>query len=577
MTGEVGPAFRAAVTRAIELGAHRPGAAVGAALIGAVAAIRWVFPASTRAVVIDEWAYLKATRGLGRASVFGPDPTAVAPDLIPVILSAAIARLVGNELAWLRTASAVSFVAMGVLAYLIAVELGAGRRWAVACGIAAVVNPVAMPLAVTGMSDLPGAALLWAACLLGLKYFERPSTASLLGCCLLSVAAASTRPPGAIPVTVLTVLALFGVTAARRYRAGVFAGVTTLAAVGIGIAAYSGGTSSTVHYLKEAIDAPWGVWAKMMLLYPLQVGLYIALAAIPISAGVVAANRGRRRLRGAALLGGVVGMVGAALSKPGVLEFPYMAWGSVAAPNGIGGGDRQQLPSALLVLISILVGSSLGVLIASVFDRGDAEAAGWSRPVRGLASAIRHPTPRTFVAGVVVLLLGVGAVMGFAFDDGRTGYDRYLIPLFGPGIALASSKISGRKIHLPALAATSLVVAGAVVVGVQDWYAHRRATWSELEALKSNGVPATKIDGGFEWSAYHQPVDYAPTFDARDNVPWYIKEFAPSTDREYVLSSSVLEGYVVIGTVRWESWIRAGELYLQRRASRDRPRPLPHS
>jgi hypothetical protein len=552
-----------------ECALRRPGVGIGGVLLGAVAAILSVFPPSTRAVVIDEWAYVKAARHLGRSAVFAPDPTAVAPDLIPVGLSALAGRLVGSELAWLRAASAISFVAMGMLAYLIACELGATRRLAIACGIASVVNPIVLPLVTTGMSDLPGAAFCWGAILFGVRYFKRCRIPDAIACSVLSAAAAATRPPGIVAVAGVVALCLVGMVRRRRYAGGFLVGSLTLVAWAIAMAVYAEDSASTIHYLSRAFLAPPRIWAKMTVLYPTQVLLYIALIALPMSAGILIADRRRRSTVWGASLGGLAGFVGAVLSKPGVLRFPYMSWGSVVASNGIGGGDRPVLPALLLIAVSSVVGSSLGVLATSVLANRIRRPLDRDRVgiVRQISHRLSRPDSTTYVLVVVGCLIAVSATMGFAFEDGRTGYDRYLIPLFGPTLALVASRLTANKMSRAAFVVASVIVIGVVIVGVQDWYAHRNATWAALEALSASGVPPTEIDGGFEWSAYHQPLEYVPRFDSKSAVPWYIREFAPNTDREYVLSSSIGDRYEVIGTVRWKSWVREGTLYLQRRMS----------
>ncbi len=546
--------------------ARRPVLALSGMFTTTVVLLWTVFPPETRALVIDEWAYLKAAARMGLSAAYRPDPTAVAADLVPVTFAAVAGRLLGDELFWLRFASAASFVAMGILGYLLASRLGASSGWAAACGLVAVVNPVVMPLAVTGMSDLPASALCWAAVLLGVIYFARRSRGALAGCCVLGALSALTRPSAAVPLVALAGLTLFDKRSGRRRIVDAAAGAAGLGMVGGFLWIFSEDTVSTRHYLDFAALAPLGSWVKMATLYPLQVLLYLALVAIPISAGLFFAGSCRWRLRAGAAVGGGLAFLAGVATSPGSLRFPYMSWGSVVAANGIGGGERPPLPTWLLLAVSVLVGASLGVITAS---SGEVRRACYSRlrnDASGPVAIAVRPGPSSFVALTILGLLAAGAVMGLAFRDGRTGYDRYLIPLFGPSIALLSSRLSGpfrlNRIAVGVACGTILVT---VVVGVQEWHAQRRIAWAELEALTKSGVSATRIDGGFEWSAFHQPSNYVPRYADSRNVPWYIREFAPWTDREWVLSATRLEGYEVVETVRWEGWLRDGTLYLQRR------------
>ncbi len=546
--------------------AKRPALALSGMFSSTIALLWTVFPPETRALVIDEWAYLKAAARMGLGAAYRPDPTAVAADLVPVTFAAVAGRLLGDELFWLRFASAASFIAMGILAYLLAARLGASAGWAVACGLAAVVNPVVMPLAVTGMSDLPASALCWATVLLGVIYFSRRSRAALAGCCVLGALSALTRPTAAVPLVVVTGLTLFDKGSGRRRFVDAATGAAGLGIVGGFLWVFSEDTASTRHYLDVAALAPLVTWAKMATLYPLHVLLYLALVAIPISAGLFFAKSCRSRLRAGAVAGGVLAFMAGVATSPGSLRFPYMSWGSVVAANGIGGGDRPPLPTWLLLAVSAVVGASLGVIGASSVSVMRASSYRLRTETARRAAVAVPPGPCLFVALAILGLLAAGAVMGLAFRDGRTGYDRYLIPLFGPAIALLSSRLSGSfRLNRIAVAVACGTIVVAVVVGVQEWHAQRRVAWAELEALTRSGVPATKIDGGFEWTAFHQPPNYVPRYADSRNVPWYIREFAPSTDREWVLSATRLEGYEVVETVRWESWLREGFLYLQRR------------
>ncbi|MER3395265.1 MAG: hypothetical protein C4319_00550 [Acidimicrobiia bacterium] len=543
-----------------------PHGLVGGAVAAVTLALYSVFPPSIRAVVIDEWAYLKAAKQLASLGAYRPDPTAIAPDLVPVAISAALGKIAGHELLWLRAASAVSFVAMGVIAYFLAIEVGTPKRFAIVCGIVSAANPIAMPLAVTGMSDLPAAAFLWAAIIFGIRYLRKLSLSAALWCSVASLAAASIRPIGIVPLAVLVGYSILAIGRNKRNWTGAVVGAVAVGIFLVGVSQYAEDTVSTVHYLYEASLAPARVWAKMIVLYPTQVGLYLSLVAAPLSAGVLVGNFRKMRIVIGAVVGGAIGGFAATVTSPGTLRFPYMSWGSVIAANGVGGGDRPFLPGGLLVAISSVVGASAGVLLVAVAMRTrkakrSERLFSW-QGLRAISSR-EAVTVSLYLAVVVLCLAVVNGVMGFAFEDARTGYDRYLIPLFGPALALIAHRLSSLKNEWTVWAVACVLVVALTTIGVQDWAAQRRTAWAELESLTLSGVPATKIDGGFEWSADHQPAEYAPAFDPKSYVPWYIREFAPYTDREYVLSGSVLDGYQVVKTIRWKSWFREGKLYLQ--------------
>ncbi len=566
-----GSSLSAAIAKLADLLSGRGAAVTGAALVVAALPALAVFPPSARALVVDEWAYLKAVEHFARTGVFRPDPTAVSPDFIPIALSAGLGKLWGGELAWLRLVSVVSFILGGVILYRLATELGVRKRWATAAAMCAVANPIALPLAVTGMTDLAAAALFWGTCLAAIRYLKDPSRRLLIGFCVLSAAAASIRPIGAIPLAVFVVLAGIAPGMRRRCKEILLWGSFTLAVTLGGYTLFAQQSVSTVHYLEDALSASKWVWAKMLFLFPVHVFLYLCLVAIPVSVTLLASDARRRNMAAPVVAGAAAALLGASLTGPGLLRFPYMSWGSIFASNGIGGGDRPELPPALLIAISVAVGISSAVLVWTLLqsrDRFGEEKFSRGRfSFRETAAALEDPSAGLFIVAVVGLTLIATAAMGFAFDDIRTGYDRYQVPLLGLAMVWICGRISDRQVNLAAFGISLALVVVLVVVGIQDWRAHRNAAWSELEALSAGGVPPTKIDGGFEWSAYHQPLDYTPVFDTPEDAPWYVREFAPSLDREFVLSSSRLAGYEVIRTVRWKSWVRSGTLYLQRRTS----------
>jgi len=421
---------------------------VGGAVAAVTLALYSVFPPSIRAVVIDEWAYLKAAKQLASLGAYRPDPTAIAPDLVPVAISAALGKIAGHELLWLRAASAVSFVAMGVIAYFLAVEVGTPKRFAIVCGIVSAANPIAMPLAVTGMSDLPAAAFLWAAIIFGIRYLRKLSLSAALWCSIASLAAASIRPIGIVPLAVLVGYSILVIGRNKRNWTGAVVGAVAVGIFLVGVSEYAEDTVSTVHYLYEASLAPARVWAKMIVLYPTQVGLYLSLVAAPLSAGVLVGNFRKIRIVIGTVVGGAIGGFAATVTSPGTLRFPYMSWGSVIAANGVGGGDRPFLPGGLLVAISSVVGASAGVLLVAVAmlttkAKRSERLFSW-QGLRAIASR-EAVTASLYLAGVVLCLAVVGGVMGFAFEDARTGYDRYLIPLFGPALALIAHRLSSLK------------------------------------------------------------------------------------------------------------------------------------
>lgn len=290
------------------------------------------------------------------------------------------------------------------------------------------------------------------------------------------------------------------------------------------------------------------------------------------------------------------------LSHPGRFRFPYMSWGSIVASNGIGGGDRPPLPAWLLVGISAIVGASAAlagfVLVREIRARRVGITKGMmtveARTARGADSLFlglddpraavggsrgdgMHPVAGSFgelvwrhrvfcfVAMVAIASAVVVGVMGLAFTDERTGYDRYVLPTAAVVVCLVASGLRNAPASRVAMLAAALAMVVPAVVGIQEWKASRVSAWRSLEELVSGGVSPLEVDGGFEWTAYYNPTGYPPRYEVRgaQELPWYIREFAPAVRRTYVLDSRRIEGYEVVREIRWRGWFRDGVLYLQ--------------
>jgi hypothetical protein len=561
------------------------------AAVAALCAAWLVFPPVSRFVVIDEWAYAKSALALAEEGIFRPHPTAVAPDLVPVALAALLSKIGGDVIFWLRITSGLSLIFVAVLSAGVARELGARNAVAFAVGLLSALNPIALALAVTGMSDLPGLALLLLGCYCGIRYLKTLKTSWLAGCALASLLGASTRPPAGLPIAVVTLLGTIATLRNRRLVVSIPTGFLCGVLLALGWWIYTRQSISAEYYVEAAEGVIGRSWLKMVAVYPVQALLYLALIALPLAAGSLLANlMSRPKIRAIQLsASGLLGAALALVSAPGRFRFPYMAWGSVVAPNGIGGGDRPQLPSALLIGVSAVAAMAACVLVTELARSASARCQTRETASRQDVPASDLPDDSyrgrrlgrvggvlTWIwrhrseAFVVVLALSAAAIvgtMGLAFRDDRTGYDRYLLPALVPAACLLGARLYPGRFSWRAAGVAAAVVVTVTIVGLQDWRSHRQAAWSALEQLQASGVPVLQIDGGFEWDAYHHPSEYTPRFEARGSgdAPWYIREFAPLVDRRYVLDSRQLDGYEVVEVVEWRSWMRHGTLYLQRR------------
>ncbi len=128
-------------------------------------------------------------------------------------------------------------------------------------------------------------------------------------------------------------------------------------------------------------------------------------------------------------------------------------------------------------------------------------------------------------------------------------FDRYLLPLFFSVIVffLLNRPLFFNYKHALVIA---VIIALFSVVGTQDYLSWNRARYDAINDLVAQGVPAEKIDGGFEfsaWNFYEFTKEHPEVNNAKPYDPGWIKDYFPVIDSEYVISLSPLERYGVIG------------------------------
>jgi hypothetical protein len=130
-------------------------------------------------------------------------------------------------------------------------------------------------------------------------------------------------------------------------------------------------------------------------------------------------------------------------------------------------------------------------------------------------------------------------------------FDRYVVFLLVPAIAvLAKAAPASNRGAAPALA-TAIVLVGLYsvfsVTQTHDCLAWNRARWQALGDLTRQGVPPTKIDGGFEFNAWYGYDSAAPP------------ETAGGTWRtqgdEYVVTLGPLPSYVEVRRYPFRRWL----------------------
>jgi hypothetical protein len=190
----------------------------------------------------------------------------------------------------------------------------------------------------------------------------------------------------------------------------------------------------------------------------------------------------------------------------GLLHYPFVLGGNGAyfSPSGeyqyVLTGTRTVISSGLWRLVTPLA------IVGGLVLAGEI-AANWRRS---------DPILGTFT------LLAFVAVVGVAIGYGPL-FDRYLIPVL-PGVAGAALIVrrnapggnhrSGNVVLMERLMAPVLRLAGAacmvVIAAISimltlNAFAFDSARWHAASKSVAFGLPADRVDGGFEWNGWHSP------------------------------------------------------------------------
>jgi hypothetical protein len=282
--------------------------------------------------------------------------------------------------------------------------------------------------------------------------------------------------------------------------------------------------------------------------------------ALPAAPAVFWAARPRRWGRGAritALATALVAVLAVHDHGKGLFPGNYLAQEGAYAHAAI--GPTMLLPNwlwYLLVAIAMSSGSLLAGLIVHKARRAD-------RLVALFTLAFTLGTVGTFLLGEFI-------------------YDRYLLEIL-PGVLavalLPQSVPAQRAVEAAAPArpprtgwarrsqGIAAVAAGAVVLGVglllmTNALTVDRQLWNEASALRSEGVPAMRIDAGLDWLGYHAAggvIDRSPDLSARP-LGYFTK-----TPACYVVSESRIgdePGWTLTSVVSYHRYLITGTAHL---------------
>jgi hypothetical protein len=168
--------------------------------------------------------------------------------------------------------------------------------------------------------------------------------------------------------------------------------------------------------------------------------------------------------------------------------------------------------------------------------------------------------------------------------DTALSFDRYFLPLLPLAICLALWALREVKLNLPIAALATAGLAIFSVMGVRDFLTYQSTTWQVARDAHDAGVRYDRLDAGAAWDGEHlygHPDRTRPTLESPRDInaafvplsehdvdPGWITFYAPGIREHYVVSAEPLQGYAVVRSVAYSSWLQGDRtyIYLLRRA-----------
>jgi hypothetical protein len=507
-----------------------------------VVGVRGDFPLS------DDWAYARSVKVLVESGQFTRTEWTWVPLVTHTLLGAAFSKVFGFSFETLRLCTLV----MGWVGLMGMYTLcrQAGARHAMAAFVAALLalNPLYLNLSFTFMTEIPFAALVVWAIVFWVRGLRTNSLITLVAGATLIVAATLSRQFGIGFAAAMGAAAILG---ARRRPSRWLVGIAVPA---IAVAAYllvphllygnkrRGTVQSDIWIAKNLITG------GSFVFHILRSGTYAfattGLLLLPLAVLIPRTRHGRRPLLLAATAALAMLVLVCAVLKgwrmPGLNVINEDGVGPIVVTGAVQPGPF--LTATWWVLTAVSVSSAAYVLTAVASHL-------W-RERRNLRT--NHVLACTL--GGALLYLGLTTPWQF---------DRYLVPALPAMLIIVLLTASAGPAHQlrPGWTAVALLLAlGAFsVTGTRDYLTFNRIRWDALNALVASGVTTDRIDGGFEFNAWHNYTTFRDPIHRSAKGKWV-------RDNEYILSlADSVSGYTKIDERRCEGLLAQHQLSVFRR------------
>ncbi len=465
----------------------------------------------------DDWAYGYTVRTWLETGTYRLSDWTAASLLPQAMWGTAFCAPFGFSFTALRFSTLVLGWIGALATYGVLRETGARRPIALLGALTLFVNPLYVAMAHSYNTDVPSLATAMAALYFFSRALRTASPASLAAGIALGVVTTLNRQSG------IAVLVAFGaawlVRHGLRLRHGLLATLPAAAALLLGTlytrALEAGGPLPVLYgfqirrllgTLSSGIAHVLETYARNGTTIAVYCGLFLLPFTIPLLPGAV------RRL-GPAARRVAVAAAGLALAAGALFVLRGNALplaGNVLGSFGIGPqtipGSETHLDAAgfraagriwtLLTVLGVAGAAGLVAFLPAIVREGTASL---HTPARLRASLL--------TLHLTVLVLYTGAIAGL---DKSSWFDRYLVFFLPLGTAIlsiaAGEEGDARRPRrlLPVAFALAAAMGLASVALTHDYLAWNRARWEALRALmRDEGIPAARIDGGFEFNGWH--------------------------------------------------------------------------
>ena len=509
--------------------------------------------------VIDDWVYAISVKSIVETGRFALPMPASANFIAQAYWGALFCLPFGVSFTALRVSTFV-MGGIGVVAfYLLFRELRAERRVAIAGALTLAVNPFYLQLSASFMTDVPFTAMSAVSLWLYVRGANRDRLATLVGGYVCALVCIMIRQFG--------IALLVGFAAAHLVRKGfgLRAWTVAIGPILLGLALHV----SYERWLVATNRIPV-VPAPLGGLLPADVANYFwrvkyyAVASLPyiglftapfvicvalvrrmqwprrgfwlwsLAAGAVVALMIAAKHASFPVEGTVVPSFGNSLERFGL--GPLISNKDRIAPVHAGWAEASRAATVLSAWVVGMIATPLAV-VAARFVR-----------VLGRPAERRQYWPHVLMVALIGTYMAGMLMLGGTIPI----YDRYLLFLVVPACSLALLLSAPRtasdhaRLRLLPFGLVTAALAAFSITASHDFNAWRRVKWQATDLLAREGVPPSKIDGGYEYNGW---MLYDP------NRPWRSDEFYRVIEDEYATTFGPLAGYEEVTRLPIDTWL----------------------